>query len=202
MNESNIKTHLQYEWWAYLLIAVAVIAIWLSVFAKFAEPAPNEMLNITVVGTIDEKGMQDGLFAELKGKTNKQLKEVNIETIAKNNAMLGELLAMRCVGDTDFIIFEEDAIYDNMGDLFYPVDKELFSEYVPNAKYLEQNGETLGILLNGENTLNRFTNFYKGEKKCWLFITPASKNVAAMNGKGEKADNSALLAIQYLLEEV
>lgn len=120
--------------------------------------------------------------------------------MASNNAMLGELIAMRCVGDTDFIIFEEDCIYDNIGDLFSPIDKSIMSSYIGECEYLVQKDITLGILLNGENAKNNFTEFYKGEKKCWLFITPASCNVAAMNGKGNEQDNAALLAIKYLLE--
>lgn len=83
MNKREIKIHLQYSWWIYLLLAIAVVAIWLSIFAKLAEPKANEMLNITIVGSVDENKMQSGISTALNGKTEKPLKEIRVESLGK-----------------------------------------------------------------------------------------------------------------------
>lgn len=201
MNKNRIKAHFQYGWWVYPVIFAAVSVLWWTVFSRLAEPKADELLNITIVGEADDTGLAEDLSAALKGKTAKELKEINIEVVSGDNFMLADIVAMRCMGETDLLIFEEDYLLQPMSSNFGPIDSELLKSYFPDAELYEEEGEVLGMLLFDGDKDCRFAGYYSGDSKCWVFITPTSENAAMLNGEGTEENNTALLAIRYLMEK-
>lgn len=201
MSRSRVKTHFQYGWWIYLIIIAAVIIFWCTVFSRLAEPDSDEMLNITIVGDADDEALSADLAEALEGKTAKPLKEINIEIVSGDDAALSDIVTMRCLGETDFIIFEEEYIIRPVSSNFGPVDEDGWRTYFPDAQLYEEEGAIYGMLLYDGQTECNFTDYYSGDQRCWVFVTPVSENAAALNGKGEAQDDAALQAIQYLMEE-
>lgn len=177
----RIKTHFQYGWWVYVLIIVAAVTLWISVFVELAKPKPYEVLNITVVGKADG----DKIEEQLKSYFGDELKEINVEVIAGNNLMLGEIVAMRCLGETDFIIFEEEYIVKPASLNFSPLDENKLIAYFGERELYREEDKIYGVKMNG--------NF-------WALVTPVSENCAKINGKGEEKNDAALRAIKYLTE--
>lgn len=201
MNRSRIKAHFQYSWWIYLVICAAVVVFWCSVFSHLAAPKADEMLNITIVGDADGEKLSEELQNALEGKTQKPLREIHVEVVSPTNAMLADIVAMRCLGETDLIIFEEDALVTPVSSNFGSIDREQLKEYFPDAVLYEEEGETFGMLLYDGETDCHFSEYYSGDQSCWVFITPCSENAAMLNGKGTKENDTALQAIQYLMEK-
>lgn len=195
-----IKTHFQYSWWVYLLIIAAVITLWVSIFTKLAEPKAYEKLNITIVGNVDGDALSFDLEKVLEGKTNKPLKEINVEVVSVNNLQLGEIIAMRCMGETDLIIFEEDYIVKPLSSNFSPFEENALKNSFPDAEIYSENGKAYGTLLFDGISQTNFKTYYQGDKKFYAFITPVSENCAALNGKGEKENDAVIQAIKYLTE--
>lgn len=198
----RIKAHFQYGWWVYLLIIAAVITLWLSVFAQLAKPKANEVLNITFVGGVNSETLADDIKSALDGKTQTPLKKVNVEFISGKNVNLAEIIAMRCLGDCDLIIFGEEYIGGLIAPNFRPLDAEKLSGYFGGITPFVEEEKTYGVLLYDGVSRTNFANYYKGDKKFWAFITPVSENAAGLNGKGSEKDDAALKAIRYLTEAV
>ena len=196
----RVKTHFQYSWWAYILIIVAVITLWVSVFVKLAEPKADERLNITIVGSVDGKNIAADLEKALESKTNKPLKEINVEIIAGDNVQIGEIIAMRCMGETDLIIFEEEYIVKPLSLNFKPVDESRIKEYFGSSDLYKEDDKTYGVLLYDGTSQINFKTYYKGDKKFYAFVTPVSENCAKLNGKGAEESDAAIQAIKYFTE--
>lgn len=201
MNKDRIRAHFRYSWWVYLVIAAAATALWCSVFAKLADPKADEMLNITFVGETEPADFSDDLRKALEGKTSKPLKEINLEVVSSTNGMIGDIIAMRCLGGTDLIIFEEDALLEPMSSNFGGLDREQMRERFGDAVFYEEDGDLMGLLLYDGEAGCRFLRYYSGNQKCWVFIPPKAENTARLNGEGDAEDDAALQAIQYLMEK-
>lgn len=200
MDKSRIRTHFQYSWWVYIVIIVLTSVLWCTVFGRLAQPKADEMLNITIVGDVDDSSLAEDLARALEGKTSKPLKEVNIEVVSGSNGMLGDIIAMRCLGETDLMIFEEDYLLRPMSSNFGVIDTEQLKQYITDAEFYNEDGEVLGMLLYDGMTDCNFVRYYSGDKKFWVFITPVSENAAMVNGKGTEDADAALQAITYLME--
>lgn len=196
------KAHFQYGWWVYILIIVAVITLWVSVFSQLAKPKPYEVLNITFVGSADDKNLKDDLQNALKDKTSYPLKKINVEVVSGKALNLAEIISMRCMGETDLIIFEEDYIVKPLSLNFKGIDGSKLNGYFNGATLYNEDEKTYGMQLYDGSTKTNFTKYYKGENKWWALITPTSENVAKINGIGEEKNDAALQAIKYLMEAV
>ena len=195
-------THLWYSWWKYLLLILCVFLFWMTVFDMLAAPEKNEKIQITCVG--------DGfLCEELKAALEQQLPELTdqlIKSISVENPINGEsedyysVLSTRAYG-ADLIIVEESAMTENIGQTYFlPLPAEALTEYIGSAAYYSEEGTPYGILLCDGSTGNRFSQFYTGTQRCYLFITHTSQNVAGIMGRGNGEDDAALQIIAYLLE--
>lgn len=198
--KKRIKTHFQYSWWVYLLVIVAVITLWISAFSKLAEPKVYERLNITIVGNVDGKNISTDLDKALEGKTAKPIKELNVEVVSGKNIQLAEIIAMRCIGDCDVVIFEEDFIGGLIAPNFRPLDDSKLLKCFPDAELYKIEDKTYGTLLFDGASQTNFKTYYKGDKKFYAFVTPVSENCAQINGKGEEQHNAAILALKYFTE--
>lgn len=202
MNRTRIKSHFQYGWWIYLLIVAAVVTLWCSIFYELSKPATNEILTITIVGNVEDTTLADDLKKALDGKTSAELKKINVEVVSGTTLNIGEIVAMRCMGDTDIIIFDEDYIVTPVALNFKAIDESALVNRFGNVELYKEEDSTYGFLLYDGTTKTNFANYYNGEKKFWAFITPVSENASAINGKGKKEDDTALQALEYLMEAV
>lgn len=193
------KAHFQYGWWVYLLIVVAAITLWVAVFAQLARPKAYEVLNITIVGEVNGDKITEDLVKELDGKTAHPLKKINVEVVSGKSLNLAEVIAMRCIGDTDLILFDEEFLFKTMSSNFKAVDGEKLNSWFGGITPYEEEDKTYGMLLYDGVSQTNFSNYYNGENKFWAFITPVSENAAKINGVGEEENDSALQAIKYLM---
>lgn len=200
MNKTRVRIHLQYGWWIYLLIVAAAAVVWCTVFAGLAQPRANERLNLVLVGEFDAEALSEDLLETLEGKTVRPLKEINVEVVSGENGMLADIITMRCIGDTDLIIFEASYLLEDMESCVAALDDDMLDTYIGHSERYEENGEALGLLLyDGEKKTN-FSEYYSGHDVCWAFVTPVSQNAAALNGEGDEADDAVLRVIRYLME--
>lgn len=189
----KFANHIQYNWWVYILIVLAAIFLWSSVFERLGRPDANERLNISFVGTgFDHIELQANLQEGLSKES--YLKEVFVDSVTVEDN-LNEILFIRSQGEFDVVIIQESVIFSGLGETYFePLDRELMKQYFGDVAFYEENGQPYGILLTGPN----FTQYYHADESCYLFVAPVSKNFAGITG-GNVEDDAVVQLIEYLL---
>lgn len=196
------RKRLLYRWPLYLLGLVALVFIITTLWNRFTAPAMNEKLSVCIVGqNFRDADAQHTLSENPKFFTDQTLKELTVESLYHDNgSLLAEALTVRCVGETDFIILEDDYLFEEIGSRYFSeIPAEIVQQYFPGAVTYEENGHIYGICVHSpemEDTV--FSEYYEGTNSCWLFFTIVSENAAGMNGKGAESDTAALDLAAYL----
>lgn len=201
------KQRLLYRWPICLLGLVTLVFIVSTLWNQITKPDMNEKLSICFVGqNFNHEEAQSQLSQKPSPFTEQVLKELTVESLYHDNGtMLAEALTVRCIGETDFIILEDDYLFDQIGSRYFSeIPKDIAKLYFPDAETYEEDGRIYGIRVHspddgGESSA--FSKYYKGENACWLFFTVVSENTAGMNGKGNTADTAALDLAAYLWRE-
>lgn len=198
--KQSIRNHLIYNWWKYVAVAVAVIAIWVYLFGVLAKPKENEKIKITFVGN-DLKNvlMQEDILNDidkLQGKQN--IKEVGVECLySEDSFTLNTILSTRVLSDTDIVILKQSTLENFEAESYFvDLSSSAVTENFGDVQTFEKNGKIYGIKLNGDNA---FKKYYDGKEDCYLFITPVSVNFGGINGNGNNEDSVCINLVNYLL---
>lgn len=194
-------SHFMYHWWKYLLVLMVSVMIWMIVFDSLAAPQKNEKIRISYFGEkLACEQMEVDLFQMLPTLTDQNIQKVSIENpVGEIDADYHAVLTTRVYG-ADFIIIEENVLAETVGDTYFlPLPVDALADRMPELTFYTENDVPYGILLNGSDTV--FSHYYSGSKKCYLFITHTSVNMAGIMGSGSAEDDAALQLIAYLLEE-
>lgn len=195
----KIKSHISFNWWKYLLLAAAFIAIWAYIFHLIGIPKDNEKIEICFVGdNVNDESLSEDISNALPSISKQYIEEVNIEVLNyADDYLMSITLATRLTGGTDFLIFEADKI-GTLKNFIEPVDKEKFTAYFGELEFYNQDGVDYGFKISGKG---KFSNYYSGSKECYVFFSPASVNLGDLGGKGKADDKAAIEILRYLLSE-
>lgn len=202
-----VRNKLLYRWPVYLLGVTALVFLISMLWGRLTESSPNEKLSVCFVGqNFLNVEAEQRLSRDMGTFTNQGIEGLTVDSLYNDNgALLAEALTIRVIGDTDFVILEDDYVFDGIGGSYFsPIPTETVERYFPGAQTYEESGVIYGVLLyspqNGSNE-TVFSEYYYGEKDCWLFFTVVSENAAGMNGKGSTDDTAALDLAAYLWRE-
>ncbi len=193
-------SHLQYDWWRYLLVAVAVIALWNTVFSMLAQPKEHEQLSLCYFGeSFDPQACEESLRNSLGAYTAQPLKKITAEhrASAKDSALVG--LVETGVYAGDLLIFEQGVVPDSAIQAYINrLDTEKLEAYLeglnqqPVYYYVDQ--VPYGILLDS-------VPGYTGTKGCILCLSPDSVNLGGMYGRTDAQQDAALAVLRCWMEE-
>lgn len=197
-----LRDHLYYHWWVYVISAVCVVALWLSVFGKLSQSAANEQINITYFGSsFDHISLQSDLYQLLPEKTMQNIKRISVENaVIEGEYDLNTLLRARISGNCDFFIIENAVLEEYEIDLasyFSPLESGALERLFGGAEQVEQNGKTYGIACGGHANITRY---YSGSGSCQIFFNVNSVNLSDLSG-GDKMQDAAIQAALYLTED-
>lgn len=198
------RKRLLYRWPVYVLGIVALIFVLSTAWENLTKPAMNEKLSVCFVGQdFRDAEAQTTLSESFGAFTAQPLKDLTAESIYYDNGnLMAEALTVRCVGETDFIILEDDYLIEEIGSRYFSeIPAEIVQQYFPEAVTYQEDGRVYGICVYSpeeEITDTGFSEFYDGSNSCWLFFTIVSENTAGMNGKGTQSDTAALDLAAYL----
>ncbi|MGN1040490.1 MAG: hypothetical protein ACI4QL_03575 [Candidatus Fimimonas sp.] len=197
---NKFSAHLQRCWWKYLAIALVVVAIWALMFNKLAVPADNEKIAVSFIGSkLDTSAFEENLHAAIAERTSQKIRDVSVEVVLSNDDYMFAMIMATRLLTKDLIIVEEKFLtQDFCKDYFLPLPQEKVLQNFPDAQLYSENGVAYGFVLDNPN--NNFAEFYHGADKCVAFISSKSPNAMQFYGKGEPADDAAICAIQFLLE--
>lgn len=205
MSKSKISSRLTYSWWVYVLSAAVFVVLWLWIFSAISQPAANEKIIISYVGSsLDEEALQSDLGEELHVLTAQNIESVTVETVISDNAYtLTNALWARSL-DSDIIIIEHSSMFETIGSTFFlPLDSAAYTEVFGEVQFFKDaDGELYGILLTDGSGGNVFSRYYTGEEQCWLFFTSQGVNTGGLNGSGNTSDDAALKVAQWLFSSV
>ncbi len=208
----KIISHIQYNWIAYVLIAIAVILVWLTVFNALAQPEDNERISLIFYSDgWDSSILTAHLNAQIDSITVQKIKNVATEQASGDKAYLFQRLGTDMI--TNDIIVIDVALLDekssgayaiNPEEIFYELDRERLDALFGNVAvdYLTADGKAYGIYLNDPNdgVKNNFEKIYSGEVSFAVFFSRESVNLDQMNGLGNKGDTAAIDVVRYLLK--
>lgn len=196
MTKEELKIHFQYNWLKYLAIAAAAVIIWLSLFSIIAAPKATEKLYIAFAGNnFDYTLLQSELNKNSESICGKKLKEISVVT-AENGTTVFHQQLFAFSQSADFVIIEDDDMPEDIGKTYFaPLNEEDITKRFGETELYKENGQIYAFKIEGGN----FSNYYSGNKPCWVFLTVTSENLSLLNGKGNKEDDSAIKVLEYLL---
>ena len=192
----EVPNHLQYKWWVYLLTAVLIVVLWLTVFGILAKPKATEKIGITFVGTeFNSAALEADLPEIIKNISQQEIKQVNVESVVEENVFtLDNILVARSQGVTDLFIWKGE-LKAGIEDRYAVLDEQIVTAALGDVTFHRVNGEAFAILLDGAN----FSKYYSGSEQCWLLVSVNSVNFGGANGVGSSENDAALMIVKYLL---
>ncbi len=199
--KTGLRNHLYYHWWVYVMSAALIVALWLSVFDRLAQPKANEQINITYIGgSFDHLKLQSDLYDVLPERTQQNIKRISVENaVIEGEYDLNTILRARTAGSCDFFIIESSVIGQYEMDLssYFPeADASALETLVEDVEYIAEGGKVYGLSCTGGMTL---ASYYSGKNECMIFFNKHSVNLSDLFGGNEKQD-AALQIIRFLTE--
>ena len=153
---------------------------------------------------LDTAAMQADLEKILPSLTEQQLREITVRQEVPETAAYGEWLISRQFS-YDILLVSEPWQAEHMGQSYFSRMSDTLSAcFASVPQYCETaDGNTLAyaLLLSGAET--RLGSYLEAKDGAWLlFFSPESVNLAGENGKGNRTDDAAIAAAQYLSEEI
>lgn len=184
--------HLQYDWWKYVAVLLVPLVLWCSVFSILKNPKANERLHILYLGEeLNTQSMTQELIQYLQLHTSQELKSVQITTaVYADDNYANQLLA--ATYSYDIIIISQQQMKNLVGqNYFFVLPQELQS---PEMQVYEED-------VNG--TLKPFGAVLSvAGQFCYAFISPQTENLYPLNAKSKNGDNAAVIAWQWLVENL
>lgn len=199
--KEKLRNHLVYNWWLYLVSAVLVLALWLTVFARLAQPKANEQINITYIGTsFDHMKLQSDLYDSLPQRTAQGIKRISVENaVIEGEYDLNTLLRARAAGNCDFFIIENSVLENykiNLASYFPQLESEAVESIFGNVDKVAEEGKIFGLNCNSGM---KISDYYSGKSECKIFFNKNSVNLSSLfDGKSEQ--DAAVQVIKYLTE--
>ena len=199
-----LKKYFERHWTVYIAIILIPIVFWCAVYSVLDDPKDNEKFAILFVGTeLDSEALQEYITTNL---SDKEMKSIDVEDIVLDGSLYYDYLKAKCY-DYDLVIISESYMKDYVGRVVF--EREIlvstYADLLPQAEFyyeiIDGNELPFGYVLKDENTDNIFSNFYSGNEKCYVFLSPQSVNLDTVNGKGEKGDDFALKILHALFEK-
>ena len=199
--KEKFRNHLAYNWWLYIVVAVLVLVLWLSLFSRLAQPNNNEQINITYIGTsFDHLKLQSDLYDELPERTEQNIKKISVENaVIDGEYDLNTLLRARLAGNCDFVIIEGSIIEEYEIDLasyFAQLDIASFERIFGDIEAVTTDDKIFGLLCNSGTKMD---NYYSGKNTCKIFFNKNSVNLSNLFG-GKVEQDAAVQVIKYLTE--
>ena len=193
----EVTNHFQYRWWAYLLAAVVVIGLWLSVFEIISKPKPTEKIGISFIGKgFNAEALEQDLPEVVKTNSSQRIKKINVESIEEDNVFtLDSIIVTRSQGTTDIFIWTGE-LKEGIEERFANLDEAKVNSVLGEVSYYRIDGVAYAISLSGN--IN-FSKYYSGSEECWLLVSANSVNFGGANGNGLAENDAALQITKYLL---
>lgn len=197
-----LKRHMQYNWWKYLLVILAAIILWCTVFRALAQPKDNEKLNVLFVGEgLDTKKLEQTVTGMLPQLTDQFVRQVKVTQTRLEGREAYEILQMRTY-EYDIVIISQSCLQENMGNALFSgaMTEKMQAHFAGVQFHAEPQGERMvpsGIVLDPDSG---FCAFYNGQETCYLFASPQSVNFDGLNGLGQAGDDCALRIMEYFVE--
>lgn len=201
-----IKTYFSYNWWKFLLIALALIIVWSIAINEIVQPRENEKIIISAVNISLEKDrieldgmkmMEDYLYQDIE--------IIYVETIELEGPELHEFLSTRALPGTDLIFLpESDVLGNTASSLFLPLDEQAVIDYFgEDIKYYYEDGILYGIGLTQDTYQTVFSSYLRrsSTEDYYVFINSYSKNVGDWNEDGIANEKAALEFIHWLISD-
>lgn len=206
MRKMDIRRHLQYFWWCYVVIFIVAVVFWTSVYGIIGAPDANEKLTLSYFGNnCDGAGLELEIEENISNITSQNIKEFSVDHVNQtDNIVFGSMIQTRLYS-SDIMIFEEGVITEEFAAMnFRPFTSELeacFSD--THVEYYVIDGIKLGIIINPqEGNSNVFTKYYSGNSTLVAFFAPHCENLGGIYGIGNKEDDAAIALMKFLLEEI
>lgn len=198
------KISLEKHWLTYLAIILVPVIFWCSVYSVLDDPKDNEKFAILFVGDgFDCEAFEQYIHTEM---SDSRIKSISVESTTIYDDLYYDYLKTRCY-DYDLIIITESNMRDHVGRVVFEREIMLgdYADILPKSEYYYENIDgteiPFGFVLNDEGTSNLFAEYYSGEEKCYLFMSPRSVNLDQINGEGEKGDDYALRVLLSLFDQ-
>lgn len=195
------SAHLAYHWWKYLILTVASVMLWTSVFDTLAKPARNEKVGIVFFGDkLDVKGLHADLSGAVDDLTEQTITTVDVSQTIADSEQLGQILMARSY-DCDLLILSASYV-DQLAayGFFMPLPEDTW-EYPTYTQEKDGMPVAYGLEIYRPGSQNHFSSFCSGSETYYVFLSKESVNLAGLNGNGNEADDAALRILEYLLEE-
>ena len=199
-----LKKYIERHWTTYVAIVLIPIVFWCAVYSVLDDPKDNEKFAVLFIGEdLDVEGLQGYITDNLK---EEQIKSISVDTTTIYENLYYDYLKARCYA-YDLIIISESNMMEFVGRAVF--EREIlvatYGDMLPNAEFYYENidGNELpfGFIIADENTNNLFSQYYSGDEKCYLFLSPQSVNLDTINGKGVKGDDFALKVLHALFSK-
>lgn len=196
-----LKSHMQYNWWKYLLVILAAVILWCTVFRALAQPEDNEKLNVLFVGEgLDTEKMEQTITGMLPQLTDQSVRQVKVTQTRLEGREAYEILQMRTY-EYDIVIISQSCLQENMGNALFSgaMTEKMQAHFAGLQFHTEPQGELTipsGIVPEPDGG---FGAFYSGQENCYLFASPQSVNFDGLNGLGQTGDDCALRIMEYLV---
>lgn len=201
----NRSVHFQYNWWKYLAVLIVPIVFWLSFSEVLLKPSDNEKLSVTYWGeNLDAEELRGDISAILPSLTVQSVKTVQV-TAGKPDERNYNQTVTQTQFSSDLIIISEQYMQNNIGQDrgFYAMDEETFYSAFPDGTPYTETGEGktwyYAVVMPSDCVFFSYVGTQEKDAVHYLFLSPQSKNIAGLFGKGNADDDCALQVARYLI---
>lgn len=196
------RGHLQYHWIKYVAVLLIPLILWCSVFSVMKKPKANERLHILFLGEgLHTEKMEQSLREYLQNHLDRNLKSVQVtQSLYTDQNYSAQLLA--ATYSYDLIVISESQKKDNVGQGYFsvlPQELQMQTEGL-YAEDVEGKRMVFGGVLSENGGKNRFSQYYSGKERCYLFISPQTENLYPYNQNSKQGDQAAVIAWQWFME--
>ena len=195
----KVYCHLQYAWWKYLLVALAISLGWTALFTQFAATKDEEKVAILYMGEqLQYEELQQCLWGNKSDITNQTLKKVTVEKIANAGSYFNGIISTR-IYEKDIIILTEDLMHEYVGrNFFEPLPLEKIAWVNSTSLYMED-GKPYGFIVSGGDG-SLLGQYIGTQEKVYVFLSSQSVNLDRLYGKGVSGYDAALQMLRFMME--
>ena len=173
---------------------------------SYEKPQDNEKLSVLFVGDeLDDEGLEKYLIDNYK---TEKIKDINVESILVNNTLYYDFLRAKTV-EYDIVIISEKCMRPHTGRAIFELEilPDRWGEDLPELEYYYEAVEGVeeelpfGFVICNGNAGNLFSEYYSGDERCYLFISPYSVNMNQVNKTGEAGDDFGIKVIRALASQ-
>lgn len=200
--KTNIKIHLAYHGWAYIVIIVLSSIIWTITFNQLNEIKDHEKVDIFVAGIVDYESLEDDLLAYTMSMDYDFIKQIHVNYQSPTERLFFGIYETMLINGTDMLIIPETMLNDGFGESYFvSIDEEQINQYFTNADVYRENGHAYGILVyepGQDSTIEPYV-LHDQNIKYYAFIPPKSNNLLGLSTSDYFEMNAALEILLWML---